>query len=92
MTGAESSLALWSLVTVQALGLTSAGLARLSAGSQQQRWFHRLFMGSFCLVGAATMLAVALGPAWMVSSGTVLTAMVLTAVWDFGQTSSSLLS
>lgn len=92
MTGVESSIALWSLVAVQTLGLTSAGLARLSAGTRQQRSFQRLFMGSFCLVGLTTTVAVAMGPAWLVSSGTVLTAMVLTAVWDFGQTSSSFLS
>lgn len=92
MTGVESTIGLWSLVAVQTLGLLSAGLARLSAGSRQQRSFQRLFLGNLCLVGLATMLAVALGPAWMVSSGAVLTAMVLTAVWDFGQTSSSLLS
>lgn len=92
MIGVESSATLWSMVSIQLFGLTAAGLARLSAGSRQQRSFQRLFLLSLCLVGVATIGAVALGPASMVSCGSVLTAMVLTAVWDFGQTSSSLMS
>lgn len=86
MTGAESTVSLLSLASIQCLGLMSAGLARLSAGSKRQQSFQRLFLACLTVVGCATVAAVAMGPAWLVTSGTVLAVMVLTAVYDAGQT------
>jgi hypothetical protein len=43
-----------------------------------------LFLGCLALVGAGTMIALAIGPGTCVASGATMAVMVLTATWDFG--------
>jgi hypothetical protein len=84
MNGIESSTALWLLVAVQLLGITSAWMARLSEGSAFQTVTQRVFFTTLLLVGAATVVALAVGPgAWVACSAT-LAVMVVMAICDFG--------
>ena len=79
----ESSFLVWSLGLIQAAGLISAWLARLSEGSRSQAPCQCLFLAFLGLVGAATMLSAALGPRYWLASGATLSVMVLGAIWDF---------
>jgi hypothetical protein len=67
----------------QALGLGSAWLARRSEGSSLQSRFQQFFVVSLLLVGAATILAMGLGPCSWLASGTTFSLMVLGATCDF---------
>jgi hypothetical protein len=81
----DSTAILWCFGAVQALGLASAWLSRVSEGSLLQPWFQRLFLVSLLLSGVATLCAPAMGGVyWLISSAT-LGAMVVMAVCDFRQ-------
>lgn len=67
---------------IQAAGLASAWLARLSEGSAHQAPCHWLFFGLLAAVGATIMVSIALGTGWL-ASGATLSVMVLAAIWDF---------
>ena len=81
----DSTAVLWTFGAVQALGLASAWLSRVSEGSLLQPWFQRLFLMSLLLSGAATIIAPGMGGVyWLISSATLGT-MVVIAVCDFSQ-------
>lgn len=71
------------VLAAQALGLGSAWLARRSEGSAWQSRFQQLFVVSLFLMGAATILAMGLGPCGWLASGTTFSLMVLGATCDF---------
>jgi hypothetical protein len=76
---------LWIFAAVQALGLSSAWLSRVSEGSLLQPWFQRLFLICLLLNGASIVIAPAIGAVyWLISSAT-LGVMVVMAVCDFRQ-------
>ncbi len=79
----DSPSFMWVLGIVQVAGLVSAWLARLSEGSANQASCHRLFFACLGVIGAATMLSVALGPRYLLISCITLSVMVLVAIWDF---------
>jgi hypothetical protein len=79
----ESSFLVWSLGLIQAAGLVSAWLARLSEGSRSQAPCQCVFLAFLGLVGGATMFSAALGPRYWLVSGATLSVMVLGAIWDF---------
>ena len=81
----DSTAVLWTFGAVQALGLASAWLSRVSEGSLLTPWFQRLFLLSLLLSGAATIVAPGMGGVyWLISSATLGT-MVVMAVCDFRQ-------
>lgn len=64
-------------------GLLGAWIVRKSETSRLAPFWRRVFLGLMALVGAATILAVGLGPSYWAVSGSVLSMMVLTATCDF---------
>jgi uncharacterized membrane protein len=72
----------WIVVSVQAVGVASACLTRLSEGSLGEDACQLAFLGSLSLMGLATLASLAIGPGACVTSGATLTVMVLTATWD----------
>lgn len=73
------------VVAAQALGLSSAWLARRSEGSAWQSHFQQLFVLSMVLVGVGTIAAMGLGPCSWLASGTTFSVMVVAATCDFRQ-------
>lgn len=73
---------LWTVATVQVLGLLSTAVARLSEGSCSQTACHCLFYASLLLVGLMTLVALTLGLGCWLLSGVVFSLMVLAATWD----------
>ena len=70
MNGFDCPLAMWLLVAAQFLGVLSACVARLSEGSRRQAISQSMFLGVLPLVGAATVVAFAIGPGcWLACSG-----------------------
>ena len=83
MNGFDSPAVLWLLVAAQLIGVSSAWLARLSEGSAHQTMSHCMFFGVLPLMGAATMVAFAVGPGCWLACSTSLAFMVLTVTCDF---------
>ncbi|MCL4190829.1 MAG: hypothetical protein KJZ87_03720 [Thermoguttaceae bacterium] len=83
MNGFENSVFLLILGVIQAVGLISAALARLSEGSGRQAASQRLFLACLALVGGCTVVSLVLGPGYWLTSGTTLSLMVLAATCDF---------
>ena len=83
MNGFDSPAVLWLLLTAQLLGVLSACVARLSEGSPCQSISQRMFLAALPLVGAATILALAVGPGCWLACSASLAAMVLTVTCDF---------
>jgi hypothetical protein len=89
MTGLPSTYVVWGMAAVQILGLLSALVARLSAGSRRQALCQRLFMACLVLVGLAAVAVPQAGSGcWMVASAT-LPLMVLMATYDCGRSADS---
>ncbi len=84
MTDLHATTLYWLLGLAQVLGLTSACAARLAGGSRREVC-QRLFLAFLLLIGVATMVAVALGPRFWLTSGVTLALMVLTATGDLGR-------
>ena len=81
----DSTAMFWCFGAVQALGLITAWLSRVSEGSLLQPWFQRLFVLSLLATGVATIIAPGIGGVyWLISSATLGT-MVVMAVCDFRQ-------
>ena len=81
----EAPAICWLFGAVQVIGLTSAWMARLSAGSRRQTCCYCLFLACLPLVGGTAAFSVGLGPrCWLVSSIT-LSVMVLTVICDFSR-------
>jgi len=83
MNGLEISVVHWLLVMAQLLGLLSAWITRISEGSSRQAVAQRLFLLSLALVGTGALLSIGLGPCYWLSSGVVLSLMVLATTCDF---------
>jgi hypothetical protein len=84
MLALEPASLIYVLAVIQVIGLASACLARMGEGSIRQASSQRLFLGCLAMVGAGTMIALAIGPGACVASGATMAVMVLTATWDFG--------
>jgi len=82
----DTTALLWGFGAVQALGLATAWLARVSEGSHFQPWFQRLFLLSLLVTGAATMFAPEVGGGYWLLTAATLGLMILVAVCDFRQT------
>jgi hypothetical protein len=82
MNGLNSSTVLWLLAAAQLFGVLSACATRLSEGSSRQALSHVLFLGMLPLVGAATIMAFAVGLGWWLISSATLAMMILTATCD----------
>ena len=85
MTDSYATALCWLLGLVQVLGLTSAFVARLAEGSRRCGSCQRLFLAFLLLIGAATMVAVVLGPGFWLTSAVTLALMVLTVTSDLGR-------
>jgi hypothetical protein len=83
LNGLESSVLVLVLAVIQAVGLVSAALARLSEGSGRQWASQRLFLVCLGLVGGCTVVSLILGPGYWLTSGTTLSLMVLAVTCDF---------
>lgn len=75
---------LWLALAVQALGVTSAVLARLGQNTRYQAALQSAFFALLGILGGATVLVFDMGPDIFVPPGLALALMVLIAVWDFG--------
>jgi hypothetical protein len=78
----------WLLIAVQAMGIASAGLARLSVGSSRQALFQWMFILLLGFVAAATGVAAVSGPHNWLMSGATLAVMIMMVVCDFRQSQS----
>ena len=76
---------LWTLATVQLLGMSSAWLARLTEGSAHQNRCQRLFFFSLIAVGAATMISLRMPPLYWLFSAVIFTLMIMVVVCDFSR-------
>jgi hypothetical protein len=83
MNGFDSPAVLWLLIAAQLLGVISACIARLSEGSPRQALSQGTFFGALSLMGAATIVALAVGPGCWVACSASLALMVLTVTCDF---------
>ncbi len=82
MNGFDSTTALWLLVAAQCFGILSAAAARLSEGSPCQSISQWVFLVALPVVGAATVVALMVGPGVWVACAASLAVMVLTATCD----------
>lgn len=64
-------------------GLLAAWIVRKNQSSRRAALWQGVFFGLLALVGAATIIAVGLGPSYWAISGSALSMMVLTATYDF---------
>ena len=72
----------WILLAVEAVGLTSASLVRLSAGCRSHQSCQWLFLACLFLVGCGSVVAMLISPiCWLVSAVT-LAMMIVAVVWD----------
>ena len=83
MNGFDSPAALWLLIAMQFLGVLSAFAARLSEGTPRQAFSQGMFFAMLPLMGAATLVALAVGPGCWLGCSTTLAVMVLTVTCDF---------
>jgi hypothetical protein len=83
MNGFDSLATVWFLVAVQAIGVTSACVTRLSEGSSRQALSQVVFLGMLPLSGAATVVAFAIGLGWWLACSATLALMILTVTCDF---------
>jgi hypothetical protein len=72
----------WILLAVEAIGLASASLVRLSAGCRSHQSCQWLFLACLALVGFGSVVAMVISPmCWLLSAAT-LAMMIVGAVWD----------
>lgn len=83
MNGFDSPTVMWLLIAAQLIGFFSAWLARLSEGSAGQTMSQWTFFGILPLMGAATIVALAVGPGCWLACSATLAVMVLTVTCDF---------
>jgi hypothetical protein len=75
----------WILLAVEAAGLISASLVRLSAGCRSHQSCQWLFFACLALVGCSTAVSMLISPiCWLVSAIT-LAMMIVAVVWDRSQ-------
>jgi hypothetical protein len=75
----------WILVAVEAIGLASASLVRLSAGCRSHQSCQWLFLACLPLVGFGSVVAMGVSPLCWLLSAVTLAMMVVAAVWDRSQ-------
>ena len=81
----ETQAVCWLFGAIQVIGLTSAWVARLSAGSRSQTSCQCLFLACLPLVGGTAAVSLGQGPScWLISSIT-LSLMILTVTCDFSR-------
>ncbi|MCR4413685.1 MAG: hypothetical protein NUV77_14795 [Thermoguttaceae bacterium] len=83
MDSTSGSLLVAGLATVQVLGLFASLGTRLSTGSRFEGKCRCLFLALLGLAGMATVVALAMTPAYWVVSGASFSVMVLVATCDF---------
>jgi hypothetical protein len=75
----------WILLAVEAVGLTSASLVRMSAGCRGHQPCQWLFFACLSLVGCCSVVAMVISPiCWLLSAAT-LAMMIVSVVWDRSQ-------
>ena len=85
--GLEHPAVLCSLGIIQVLGLISAFATRLARPSRRWRASQWVFFTCLGLVAMSMILTLGASSGSWLTSGTTLSLMVLTAVWDFGRQS-----
>jgi len=83
MSGTEAVVLSLVLGFSQLLGLVTALTTRLSEGSKYQGLFQFFFLAYLALMGAATMVALAIAPGAWLGFGATCSLMVVTAITDF---------
>jgi hypothetical protein len=83
MNGFDSPATLWLLVAAQILGVLTAFAARFSEGSPHQAISQGMFFAVLLLMGAATLVALAVGPGCWLGCAATLAVMILTVTCDF---------
>jgi hypothetical protein len=76
---------LWTIFTIQFLGMAAAWIARLSEGSTRQAGSQRLFFVSLVAVGLATMASLRFPPPYWVISAVTFTLTIMVVIYDFGR-------
>ena len=79
----------WILLAVEAIGLTSASLVRLSAGCRGHQPCQWLFFGCLSLVGCGSVVAMVISPVCWLLSAVTLAMMIVAVVWDRSQSTRS---
>ncbi len=74
----------WIILTIQIAGILATGLARLGEGSSWQTCCQRLYFASLALVGLVTVVGIGCNPGYWMASGTTLSIMIVSAVFDRG--------
>jgi hypothetical protein len=82
MEGFDTPASLWLLIAAQCFGVLSAGVARLSEGSACQAAGQCVFLLALPLMGAATAVALLVGPGIWVACAGSLAVMILMATCD----------
>jgi hypothetical protein len=77
----------WMVVAIQAFGLGSAWLARVSIGTLLQGWGHSMFFGSMIASAATTFVSLMQNSGLWLFSAACLAGMILVVVLDFRPTS-----
>lgn len=81
MTHVEGPAVVWTILSVQVLGILSACLARFSEGCACQRFCQGLFFLFLALVGGSAVVSLRFGPGCWFTSGAILAVMVLAATF-----------
>jgi hypothetical protein len=84
MNDLQASWTIWLVALIQLAGLGSVWFARASEGLTHQKLSQWLFVACLALVGGTTMLVVSLGPGVWLTSGGILSVMVVAAIFDSG--------
>ncbi len=89
ITTLDPRVVFWILVAVEATGLASASLVRLSAGCRSHQSCQWLFFACLSLVGFASIVAMGISPLCWLLSAVTLAMMIVGAVWDRSQNTRS---
>ncbi len=83
MNGFEPLPAYWTFIAIQVIGAASACLARLSEGSRRQALCQLAFFAILPLLGAASLVSMAVGPGCWICCSVTLAFAVLMVTCDF---------
>ncbi|HEX4144293.1 MAG TPA: hypothetical protein VHY91_12355 [Pirellulales bacterium] len=81
----DPRIVFWILLAVEAIGLTSASLVRLSAGCRGHVSCQWLFFACLSLVGCGSVVAMLISPVCWLLSAVTLAMMIVAVVWDRSQ-------
>jgi hypothetical protein len=82
VTSLDPQMLFWILLAVEAIGLVSASLVRLSAGSRGHQPCQLLFFACLALVGCGSAMAMLISSVCWLLSAVTLALMILAVVWD----------